>query len=150
MTDYNKFQRVGSEHNAGVGRLFEERVRDFFLKQGIDLKSGFAVPIGAAADRKKLHKFDLGSDNPPILVECKSHTWTQGGNMPSAKMTVWNEAMLYFLLAPAEFRKILFVLKHERTGQSLAAYYLLTHGHLIPGGVEVWELDDDNVATQLR
>ncbi len=70
--------------------------------------------------------------------------------MPSAKMTVWNEAMLYFLLAPAEFRKILFVLKHERTGQSLAAYYLQTHGHLIPGGVEVWELDDDNVATQLR
>jgi hypothetical protein len=71
--------------------------------------------------------------------------------MPSAKMTVWNEAMYYFHVAPTEFLKILFVLKHERAGQSLATYYLHTHGHLVPDGVEVWELDTDtDTPTRLR
>jgi hypothetical protein len=88
-----------------------------------------------------MHRFDLGSENPPVLVECKSHTWTQGGNMPSAKMTVWNEAMYYFHVAPAIYRKIFFVLKHSRREQSLASYYLKTHGHLVPEGVELWEFD---------
>ena len=72
-----------------------------------------------------------GSESPPVLVECESHTWTQGGNMPSAKMTVWNEAMYYFHVAPPSYRKILFVLKHFRKEQSLAAYYLKEHGHLV-------------------
>jgi hypothetical protein len=61
--------------------------------------------------------------------------------MPSAKMTVWNEAMYYFHLAPNIYRKILFVLKHSRRDISLASYYLKTYGHLIPTGVEVWEYD---------
>jgi hypothetical protein len=54
-------------------------------------------------------------------------------------MTVWNEAMYYFHVAPLDYRKVLCVLKHERAGQSLAAYYIHAHGHLIPGGVEIWE-----------
>jgi hypothetical protein len=56
--------------------------------------------------------------------------------MPSAKITVWNEAMYYFHVAPSSYRKIFFVLKHYRKEQSLAAYYLKTHGHLVPAGVE--------------
>ncbi len=71
--------------------------------------------------------------------------------MPSAKMTVWNEAMYYFLLAPSRFRKIMFVLKHDRAGCSLASYYLRTHVHLVPDGVEFWEFDTDtDIAAQLR
>ena len=61
--------------------------------------------------------------------------------MPSAKMTVWNEAMYYFYLAPIHFRKIMFVLKHHRREESLATYYLRIHGHMIPNGVEFWEYD---------
>ena len=63
--------------------------------------------------------------------------------MPSAKMTVWNEAMYYFHVAPPEYRKIMFVLKHERREQSLASYYIHTHGHLVPDGVEIWEFDEE-------
>ena len=76
-------------------------------------------------------------------MECKSHTWRKGGNVPSAKMTVWNEAMYYFLLAPGGFRKVLFVLKDfsEKRGESLAEYYIKNHGHLIPDDVEIWEYD---------
>ncbi|HWM46188.1 MAG TPA: hypothetical protein VNR11_04665 [Xanthobacteraceae bacterium] len=71
--------------------------------------------------------------------------------MPSAKMTVWNEAMYYFHVAPPSYRKILFVLKHFRKEQSLAAYCLKTHGHLVPADVELWEYDfEASTAERLR
>ena len=85
------------------------------------------------------HKFDLGSESPPVLVECKAHTWTSGGNSPSAKLTVWNEAMHYFQCAPKGYRKILFVLRDERNAETLAEHYLRRYGHLVPDDVEVWE-----------
>lgn len=51
--------------------------------------------------------------------------------------------MYYFHLAPAKYRKILFVLKHVVKGRSLAAYYLKHHEHLVPDDVEVWEFDSE-------
>ena len=95
---------------------------------------------------KKQRQFDLGSDDPPYLVECKSHKWTSGGNVPSAKMTVWNESMYLFLLAPAGYQKILFVLRdfNEGRGESLADYYVRNYSHLIPYDVEIWEYDASN------
>jgi hypothetical protein len=138
--DNNNFQRIGSASNTQAGNDFETAARTFFSQQGISLVKNFSVPVGVG-EAKKMHRFDIGSENPPVLVECKSHTWTQGGNMPSAKMTVWNEAVYYFYLAPANYRKIFFVLKHRRREVSLASYYLETHGHLVPDGVELWEFD---------
>ncbi len=96
-----------------------------------------------ATEVKKDHRFDLGSDDPPILVECKSYTWTSGGNSPSAKIRSLNEAMLHFLVAPEHYRKVLFVLKHMKGELSLATHYVRTQGHLIGPGVEVWEFDLD-------
>lgn len=59
--------------------------------------------------------------------------------------------MYYFHLAPATYRKILFVLKHSRREVTLASYYLRTHGHMVPDGVEIWEFDTEtNSAEQLR
>ena len=107
------------------------------------------MPVGVSG-KKKPHEFDLGSGNPPIIVECKSHTWTAGGNTPSAKMTVWNEAMYYFNIAPADYRKVLFVLKHEQNGQSLAAYYVHTYEHMVPDGVEISEIDPAGAETRIR
>ncbi len=138
--DNKNFQRIGSASNTQAGSDFEIAARTFFSQQGISLVKNFSVPVGVG-EAKKMHRFDLGSENPRVLVECKSHTWTQGGDMPSAKMTAWNEAMYYFHIAPANYRKIFFVLKHSRREQSLAAYYLRTHGHLVPDGVELWEFD---------
>lgn len=138
MTDINNFQRLGSVSNAHAGNDFEEAAKEFFAKQGILLVRNFVVPVGVGATKKN-HRFDLGSASPAALVECKSHTWTQGGNVQSAKMTVWNEAMYYFHIAPPEFRRIFFVLKHSRRDTSLAAYYLRNYGHMVPAGVEVWE-----------
>jgi hypothetical protein len=135
----NNFQRVGAVSNSHAGREFEDAAKGFFLGQGIQLQPDFAVPVGGKV--KKSHKFDLGSAVPPILVECKSYTWTSGGNSPSAKIRGINEAMLLFSLAPDDYRKIMFLLKHMRKEVSLAQHYLKNQSHLIPEKVEVWEYD---------
>ena len=96
---------------------------------------------GVGGRAKKAHRFDLG--NECVLVECKTHKWTKGDNVPSAKMTVWNEAMYYFALAPKNYKKIFFVLRDfsEKRGCTLAEYYIATYSHLIPEDVEIWEYD---------
>ena len=111
----------------------------FWASTGVELTPDFPVPVGYKV--KKVHRFDLGSEDPPILIECKSYTWTSGGNSPSAKIRGMNEAMLHFAVAPEHYRKILFVLKHLKGELSLATHYTRTQGHLIGPGVEVWEFD---------
>ena len=135
-------QRIGSINNSQVGADFEQVAQKFFARKGIRLSRNFAVELGVSG--KKRHCFDLGSANPKVIVECKSHRWTAGANVPSAKMTVWNEAMYYFHLSPKGFRKILFVLhdKRNRDGESLLGYYKRTYSHLIPKGVEFFEWDE--------
>lgn len=135
----NNFQRVGALNNTQVGREFEEAAQLFFARTKIPLELGFSEKVGYRI--KKAHKFDLGSKEPPILVECKSYTWTCGGNSPSAKIRGLNEVMLLFSLAPKRYRKILFVLKHLRKDVSLAAHYIKTQGHLIGPNIEIWEFD---------
>lgn len=123
-----------------MGSAFEVTAREWFADQGIRLHRNFGVEIGLSS--RKERKFDLGASSPAVLVECKSHKWTSGGNVPSAKITVWNESM-YFVLAPAGFRKVLFVLRDfsEKRGESLAEYYVRNHSHLIPDDVEILEYD---------
>lgn len=135
-------QRVGAVSNAHVGAAFEQVALEYFERQGISLTRNFAVPVGLSS--KKPRNFDLGSAAEKILVECKSHRWTAGARVPSAKMTVWNEAMYYFFLAPDEYRKILFVLHdaREEQGESLLAYYKRMYAHLIPEGVEFLEWNE--------
>jgi hypothetical protein len=142
MSDVNNFQRKGAVSNTHAGREFEETSRLFWAETGVMLTSPFSALVGCRV--RKLHKFDLGSERPPILVECKSYTWTEGGNSPSAKIRGMNEVMLLFSVAPPEFRKILFVLRHMRKEISLGAHYVKTQGHLIGDGVEIWEFDLDS------
>ena len=136
-------QRKGSKSNAHVGRDFERLAQSCLATNGIITEANHKLTIGVN-DRKKKHAFDLGSCEPLIVVECKSHRWTEGDKVPSAKMATWNEAMYYFSLTPPSTRRILFVLHDKRrsSGETLMAYYLRTYGHLIPAGVEFWEYDE--------
>lgn len=138
-TETNKFQRAGARSNAHAGSDFEEVVKACFARKGMVLSRNFAAPIGYT--RKKSHRFDLGSEIPPVLIECKSCTWTVGGNTPSAKLRSFNEAMLHFSIAPAGYRKLLVLMKDMRGSESLGSYYVRTQGHLVPDDVEVWEID---------
>ena len=124
-----------------TGSEFEKLVQTFFKeKQGLYLRIRMDVPVGLGK-KKKNHRFDLGSQSPPIVVECKCHGWTGGGNAPSAKLSIWGEAMLYFLGAPKEFRKIFVVKRSINNEIPLAEHYLKRYGHLVPDDVEIWEFD---------
>lgn len=140
----DNFQRAGSVSNAHVGSDFEETARQIFISQGLKFTRNFSLSIGIGKEKKE-RRFDLGSASPQVIVECKSHRWTSGCNVPSAKMTVWNEAMYYFHMSPKNYRKILFVLRHfnPKKEETLAEYYIRTYKHLIPKDVEIWEYDED-------
>lgn len=145
------FQRIGASSNSHVGRDFEQVAWSYFQQtENLQLQKCFPVQIGIGAN-KKCRRFDLGLETPAILVECKSHRWTETGNMPSAKVTVWNESMFYFLLAPSHYRKILFVLRdrHIRKTESLAEYYVRTYLHLIPSDVSIMEFDESSSAVKV-
>lgn len=136
-------QRLDSISNANVGADFEKAALLFFEKQGKNLSRNFQLEIGVSIKKKK-HCFDLGSASLKIIIECKSHKWTAGNKVPSAKMTTWNEAMLYFHLAPKDFQKVFFTLhdKRKTTGETLVSYYKRTYPHLIPEDVEFLEFDE--------
>jgi len=132
---------MANSDNPAAGAAFEVVVREYFQqKHDLVLERGFSIEVGAASVRRP-RRFDLGSEEPPVLIECKRHTWTEGGNAPSAKLTCWNEAMHYFAAAPTKYRRILVVSRSMRNGQSLAQHYLTRFTHLVPAGVELWELD---------
>lgn len=143
------FQRKGVSSNTQVGKEFEFKIQKFFTQQGIKLEPNFSISIGIT--QKKAHRFDFGNSRLNILVECKSHTWTEGKNVPSAKMTTWDQAMFYFYIAPREFRKVFFVLKDysQERDETLAHYYIRTNYHLIPEGVEIWEFDETNNTAEI-
>ena len=135
-------QRIGAISNTHVGAQFESMAQRYFEDSGICLTKNYSLPIGLY--EKKAHSFDLGSLDRKVIVECKSHRWTAGGKVPSAKMTVWNEAMYYFYLAPRGYRKIMFILHDRRSGdgETLLSYYQRTYPHLIPDEVEFVEFDE--------
>jgi hypothetical protein len=152
---YNKehHQRIDSISNAHAGRDFENLALISLNKQGLSLNKKLALPIGRNQGLQKNHNFDLGSLDKKIIVECKSHRWTSGNRVPSAKITTWNQAMYYFSIAPNSFRKIFFVLKDIRktTGETLAQYYIRTNYHLIPKDVEIFEYDEiDHTVEKLK
>ena len=142
----SNFQRDGSISNSHVGRAFEDRARKALAECGLRLDPDHRVPCGLGTARKD-HSFDLGCEDPKVIVECKSHTWTSGGNVPSAKMKNWAEAMFYFHMAPPGYRKIFFVERSVRRArsESLLSYFLRTQAHMIPPDVEFWELDGDEL-----
>ncbi len=141
----NNFQREGSRSNAHVGATFEKMVLEYFKKNMKNVSLNYGISLGF--DKKKIHKFDLGgteNNGREFVVECKSHKWTSGNNVPSAKLTVWNEAMLYFSLLPKNIEKYFFILKDysEKRNETLAEYYIRTYGHLVPVGVTIIEYDE--------
>jgi hypothetical protein len=145
------FQRDGSISNSHVGRAFELRTQKILAAHGLPLELNHRVLCGLH-NKKKDHAFDLGSDILKVIVECKSQTWTSGGNVPSAKMKNWAEAMFYFHMAPRDYRKIFFVEQSVRMGreETLLGYFCRTQAHMIPNDVEFWELarDSDELVIQ--
>ena len=109
--------------NPKVGKDFQRKVLSIAQKTfNMPFDEEKVVPVG---NPPKEHKFDVVSADGDIIIECKCYTWTNGGNVPSAKMSTLNEAVLYLRSVNYNARKILAMKKDVRlrTGESLAEYY---------------------------
>ena len=96
-------------------------------------------------------KFDCVSDDKKIVVECKCYTWTDTGNIPSAKMMGMNEALFYMSYLPEDTIKVLCIKKamHPKKRETLAEYYVRIDGHLLRD-VRVFEVDDRGGITVIK
>lgn len=134
--------------NPRVGKAFQRRVQsvleNYFSEQFV------WEPSIAIGNPSKDHKFDLSSLDQSIVVECKCYSWTDAGNVPSAKLMGLDEAIFYFSFLPKETKKILCMKKttHPTKAETLAEYYVRVHGHLL-SGVNVFEIDDEGKIKQI-
>jgi hypothetical protein len=135
--------------NTGKGRDFQHLAAEVLGRHfGVEFQLDKAMPIGYPP---KMHRFDLVSKDSRYVGECKNYSWTETGNMPSAKMAFMNEALLYLShVSPEAYRFIVMRLdRHERRKEALSEYYFRTYLHLL-NGVHILELDPDTSAVVER
>lgn len=79
------------------------------------------------------------------MIECKCYTWTDGGNIPSAKLGFLNEAAFYLSFLSEECKKYIVMKKAEHPGreETLAEYYYRCYGHLLKrNNIQILEFDE--------
>ena len=138
-----------NSENRRVGRGFQELAQRILSKRcNTEFDVEAAIPIGEPA---KDHRFDLASKDRSIVVECKCYTWTDSGNIPSAKLMGLDEAVFYFGFLPAGTKKILCMKKtvFPKRSETLAEYYVRIHGHLLKD-VSVYEISDEGEVKEIR
>jgi len=129
-----------NSENPKVGKAFQDSVRQWFeTNRNVALLLEHPIDIGTPS---KPHKFDISDTYEKLVVECKCYTWTDSGNIPSAKLRGLNEAVFYFSFLPAQTEKILVVAHavHPKKSETLAEYYYRTCGHLL-GDVKIMEFN---------
>ena len=129
-----------NSENPRVGRLFQIQVQQWFQAVRKEVYQ-LEVPI-AIGNPAKPHKFDLANSSGKTVVECKCYTWTETGNVPSAKMRSINEAAFYLSFLPADVEKYIVLAKatHPRRNETLAEYYFRINHHLL-GNIKILEYD---------
>ena len=138
-----------NSENPHVGRRFQELVQSILEKEfSTSFEQEAVVAIGKPP---KGHKFDLANEDRSIVAECKCYTWTDSGNVPSAKLMGLDEAVFYFGFLPVGTKKILCMKKavYHGKAETLAEYYVRVHGHLL-GDVFVYEISDDGTMKEIR
>lgn len=121
----------GTEFEKTTKLLLEK-----YLKE--HLENPFQVEIGYLI--KKKHKFDLGNSN--YIVECKNYEWTKSNNNPSAKISTLRETILYFSLAPKNYKKILVLKKSQlKNNETILDYFIRLNKYLIPDDLILLEVD---------
>lgn len=132
-----------NSENPKVGRIFQENSANILSNYfGVPFGIDIAIPIGEPA---KPHKFDCVSSDKKIVAECKCYTWTETGNIPSAKMGFVNEAVFYMNYLPKDIIKMVVMKKatHVKRNETLAEYYCRINRHLLQG-IKVVEINTEN------
>ena len=133
---------MSNSDNPKNGAVFQRAVQLYFIREygaGFELEK--KIPIGEPA---KEHKFDIVNSDKHIVIECKRYTWTETGNVPSAKMGFTNEAAFYLSFLPDTFEKYIVMLRshHAKRNESLAEYYYRTY-HQLLGAIKIAEFDPE-------
>lgn len=126
--------------NTGKGKNFQSIAAEVLgYHFQVKFQTEYPIPIG---NPPKNHKFDLVSENGKYIGECKNYSWTEGGNVPSAKMGFINEAVFYLQhISSDKFRFV--ALRRDIDNnriETLADYYYRMNKHLL-NGVFVIEID---------
>ena len=130
-------------NNRCNGMRFQNLVKDWFCKnKGSNFETEIGIHIGCPP---KIHRFDIVNSKKKIAIECKSYSWTETDNVPSAKIDALNVAAFYLSLLPKEYDKYIVILRSisAKRNESLAEYYFRTNGHLI-GEIKIAEYDTKN------
>lgn len=132
MNSNSENPRVGKEFQVAVKRWFENAL-------GTKFEIERKIAIGSPA---KLHSFDISDCREKIVIECKCYTWTETGNVPSAKMGFVNEAAFYLSFLDSDVDKTIVMAKstHPKRDETLAEYYFRTYRHLL-GKIKILEYD---------
>lgn len=111
-----------NSENPKVGAQFQRKVASW-LERNLRKEFILEKPI-AIGDPSKDHKFDIVAADGAMAVECKCYTWTEGGNVPSAKMGTANEAAFYLSFLPEHYTKMIVMLRtyQEKRRETLAEY----------------------------
>jgi hypothetical protein len=126
--------------NTGKGRDFQKMAADILSQHyNVVFLIEKPIPIG---NPPKPHRFDLVSDDLQYIGESKNYSWTEGGNVPSAKMGFINEAVFYLQQLPSGKKRFVVLRRDvdEKRLESLADYYFRTNKHLL-NGVFIVEID---------
>lgn len=97
------------------------------------------IPIGHPP---KAHRFDLASSDNGLVGECKNYHWTVSGNVPTAKISILNEAVLCLIQLRTGTHRFVVLPRsvHPSRNETLAGYYHRTYRHLL-GDICIFELD---------
>lgn len=138
-----------SNSNKTKGDAFRDFAKPILEKElKTELEPEQKIVIG---NPMKEHAFDLANQDRSVVIECKNYTWTKAGNLPSAKISTLNEAVLYFSFLDCNVQKILCLMesKDPKRKETLARYYVNTYGHLLRD-VIVYEIAEDGSLKRLR
>ncbi len=117
--------------NPSKGRAFQNLAAEILTNHfKVDFQLDYPIPIG---DPPKDHRFDLVSKDTRYVGECKNYSWTESGNIPSAKMGFVNEAVFYLTYIPPKIERFIVMRRdtHPKRNESLVDYYYRTYRHLL-------------------
>lgn len=130
-------QEVSTERIVQEKRLhhkaFEYRVANYLDNKFSKRFFSQSLQVGP----NKFHKFDLVSEDKNTVVECKSYTWTESGNFPSAKISTSVEAIFYFSRIVADKKILVFQDDINDRGESLVDIFVRRYDGVLDD-IEVW------------
>ena len=82
---------MSNSDNPYRGKKFQEAVCEWFASKP-EYKGSFEMEVGLPiGSPEKNHFFDIVNKESKIVIECKRYTWTETGNVPSAKILALSE-----------------------------------------------------------